>query len=349
MLRAMKLCQRGALRGSTSLAVALAAAMPAIHPLTVTAFSIAGVQQAKSSSFRSISTSKSMSKMDQSFPTWSFDEPCRSMAWTELAPGSLKSAPYSDDWASDADLVVVGVFAPKKEDDDESSDDKKDEEPTVELSGAAKAMDEKLGGALSDMMKEHAKEFKNGASAGSTTPSLRILADGKMQRYVVLGLGTEPGEDGPEGVGAAIGKAVASKCDEEKVATAKVLLPETVGENSSVFTDIGSSFYSTLYSDNRFRTGDKVKQAGEKLSTVTFITEGTDGSAAGPALETGKKVATGIHMTKDIVNAPHNILNSESLADTAKRLADESGGTLKCTILGKAECEERGMGACKFV
>merc|ERR1719390_329197 len=56
-------------------------------------------------------------------------------------------------------------------------------------------------------------------------------------------------------------------------------------------------------------------------------------------------IATGISMTKDIVNAPHNVLNSESLADTAKRLAEESGGSLKCVVLGKEECEERGMGA----
>ena len=50
-------------------------------------------------------------------------------------------------------------------------------------------------------------------------------------------------------------------------------------------------------------------------------------------------------MTKDIVNSPHNVLNSESLAETAKRIAEESGGSLTCTILGKEECEERGMGA----
>jgi leucyl aminopeptidase len=45
------------------------------------------------------------------------------------------------------------------------------------------------------------------------------------------------------------------------------------------------------------------------------------------------------------VNAPHNVLNSESLADTAQRLAENSNGRLTCTILGKDECEKRGMGA----
>ena len=39
------------------------------------------------------------------------------------------------------------------------------------------------------------------------------------------------------------------------------------------------------------------------------------------------------------------MLNSESLADTAKRIAKESNGRLQCTVLGKKECEARGMGA----
>merc|ERR1712087_1103122 len=47
----------------------------------------------------------------------------------------------------------------------------------------------------------------------------------------------------------------------------------------------------------------------------------------------------------DIVNSPHNVLNSESLADTAKRIVDESGGSITCKILDKTECEKRGMGA----
>jgi len=50
-------------------------------------------------------------------------------------------------------------------------------------------------------------------------------------------------------------------------------------------------------------------------------------------------------MTKDIVNAPHNVLNSESLANTAKQIAEESDGSLTIKVLGKEECEERGMGS----
>jgi len=101
-----------------------------------------------------------------------------------------------------------------------------------------------------------------------------------------------------------------------------------------------------LYADNRHRTGKKVVTPAEDLQSLTLLSDGPSSSESmQDALDTGKKIASGMHMTKDIVNAPHNVLNSESLAETAKRLAEESGGSLTCKILGKKECEERGMGA----
>jgi leucyl aminopeptidase len=316
--------------------------------IAVTAFSssLLHVQQARAISS---TTQLGMSKMDQSFVTWSFDEPCKTMSWNPLSSASLTVGTKSDNWDDDADLVFVGVFAPKKEEkeDDDDSDDKDDDQPTVTLSGGAKELDDKLGGALSHVMLENAKAFKNGAKAGSTTPTLRVFADGKAKRYIVVGLGNEPDkEKGLEGVGSAVGKALASKCDaEKKVVTAKFLLPTSVAADETSMKDLSATFYSTLYVDNRFRTGKKVKTPAEDLQSLSLIADGDSPSGLEAALETGSKMATGIYMTKDIVNAPHNVLNSESLADTAKRLAEESGGSLKCTILGKKECEERGMGA----
>lgn len=288
--------------------------------------------------------------MDQSFVTWSFDEPCKTMSWSPLSSASLTVESKSDNWDDDADLVFVGVFAPKKDEDKEDEDDgddKEDEEQSVTLSGGAKDLDEKLGGALSHVMLENAKAFKNGAKAGSTTPTLRVFADGKAKRYIVVGLGSEPDEEKEfEGVGSAVGKSLGSKCDaEKKVTSAKLLLPNSVAADGSSMKDLSATFYSTLYSDNRFRTGKKVKTPAEELKSLSLIPDGDSPSGLQDALDAGSKMATGIHMTKDIVNAPHNVLNSESLADTAKRLAEESGGSLKCTVLGKKECEERGMGA----
>jgi leucyl aminopeptidase len=158
-----------------------------------------------------------------------------------------------------------------------------------------------------------------------------------------------------DGVGFALGKAIAAKVNtEKKITSCAVILPKVLSD-ASTLTDISSSMYSSLYSDNRYRTADKIKKVAEDLTSVTLIAttqeEGGDKSvpladvAADEALETGKKLAAGIFLTKDIVNSPHNVLNSLSLADTAKRIAAESGGRLKCTILDKKECEKRGMGA----
>jgi leucyl aminopeptidase len=338
-----------ALTNGVAMALATSQLAPAPYVsrhIAVTAFS-SHVPQVRAIS----STSQlSMSKMDQSFVTWSFDEPCKTMSWNPLSSASLTVESKSDNWDDDADLVFVGVFASKKEDDkeadDDEEDDKEDEVPSVSLSGGAKDLDEKLGGALSNVMLENAKAFKNGAKAGSTTPTLRVFANGKAKRYIVVGLGNEPDEKGLEGVGSAVGKTLASKCDaEKKVESAKFLLPSSVTDDDSSIKDLSATFYSTLYADNRFRTGKKVKTPAEDLKSLCLIADGESPSGLQEALDAGSKMATGIYMTKDIVNAPHNVLNSESLADTAKRLAEESGGSLKCTVLGKKECEERGMGA----
>ena len=169
----------------------------------------------------------------------------------------------------------------------------------------------------------------------------------------MFGLGTTPKdddddkkkEDSKKGIGFSIGKILASTCDaEKKITTCSVLLPEAFGADPSTMRDLSTGFYENLYSDNRYRTKDNKKKVVEDLKSVTLYSEaaGTDASSS---LDEGKKIAMGVFMAKDIVNAPHNVLNSESLADTAKRIAKNSGGCIKCEVLGKKECEARGMGA----
>ena len=164
-----------------------------------------------------------------------------------------------------------------------------------------------------------------------------------------MGFGTTPKEDGDDDDaakpdGTKIGNAIATKCEAEKKATnCAVIFPESFDATLTTLTEISSSMFSSLYADNRFRTGAKIKPAAPDLKSVALVAS-LDGDAQ-DALDDGRKLAKGVFMTKDIVNAPHNVLNSESLADTAQRIADESDGCLTCTILGKEECEERGMGA----
>ncbi len=145
-----------------------------------------------------------------------------------------------------------------------------------------------------------------------------------------------------------IGSSLATQCNaNKKVSTCSIVLPASFPMDEAPLADLSSDFYSTLYADNRYRTGDKIEIKAEDLQSVTIVAEGgvKDSAAALEAIEAGKNLAVGVSLTKDIVNAPHNILNSESLANVAKRVAEESGGTITCKILGKKECEKRGMGA----
>jgi len=292
---------------------------------------------------------------EPTFPTWSFDEPCRTMAWSSLVDAKMGIMADATAESADADLIVIGIMAPPKGDDvddeEEDKDEEKEEDPVV-LSGIAADLDTTTGGALTAVLTENAKSFKMGAKMGSTTPVVRVLADGKTKRYLFMGLGPTPKDsddnkkknDPFEAAGFDLGKAVAAQCNtEKKVKTCQVILPEVLASSETIVTDFSTSFYQTLYADNRFKTKANHKKTAEDLETLTILSEGSVCDAS--TLETGRSIATGVFLSKDIVNAPHNVLNSESLAETAQRIADESNGRLTCKILDKSECEKRGMGA----
>jgi len=165
------------------------------------------------------------------------------------------------------------------------------------------------------------------------------------QKYMLLAVGSSPSSDDDDlqGVGWTLGKAIATACvSEKKLGTMTVVLPEKLATHETIMTDVVTAIYQSLYVDNRFRS--KKKPVAEDLTAITIASEGSICESV--VVETGKMLAQGVIMAKDIVNAPHNVLNSESLAETAKRIATESKhGTMTCTILDKVECEKRGMGA----
>ena len=166
----------------------------------------------------------------------------------------------------------------------------------------------------------------------------------QAKRYVLLGLGPEPKDPIDAATAMKLGASVASSIHSHKsVAKASVILPSQFADESIV-QNFSTAFHTGLYSDNRYRTGKKVELMAESVETVSLsITGGGDYAAS---IQAGLNLARGVSMTKDIVNAPHNVLNSVSLANTARRLAAESeDGCITCEILGKDECEKRGMGA----
>ena len=284
---------------------------------------------------------------DRPFNTWTFDKACDSMAWTPASEAAL-TAVAADGAVDDADLVIVGVFAPAKDEDaEEDADEEKEIDPIV-FTGKAKELDEALGGALTELAAENSKAFSNGGSAGAMTPVMRVASSGsKAKRYVLLGLGAETKEDAAveSATIMKVAAAVSGAChDQKKVESCNILLPSKI-EGSAALKDFSTAFYSNLYSDNRYRTAKKVEVKAEDVKSVTLFMESGVADDAASAITTGLQLSNGVSLTRDIVNAPHNVLNSESLADTAKRIAEESGGSITCEILGKEECEKRGMGA----
>lgn len=95
----------------------------------------------------------------------------------EWNPDSKVSLVSGED--ANADLVIVGVFAPTMDENEEESDEEKELEP-ISFEEKAAELDDKLAGVLKDLAKENGKEFKNGAEAGGMTPAVRIVEGGKV-------------------------------------------------------------------------------------------------------------------------------------------------------------------------
>jgi len=344
-----------------------------------------------SSSINSVSkSSSSSSSLEMSkkviFPTWSFDSACDTMQVTSMANVTLsisrtsKSTAASSSSTAAADLIIVGIYGPppKKEEEERDATQTAEDTPVPEplFEEYVQTLNTQMGGAIRDLMIENYKSFQHGSKAGVMLPTLRVVqpsSSSSVTRLVLVGLGSSPTSSSEEvdtktwkdiepTIRTKIGSAIASKCDSEsKTKTCMMHVPtsfvttnhtSTLQVSSSALSDLTSEFYTSLYSDNRYRSGDKIKKIAQDLTHVTIqLIDDTDIIIPTPedtftsAVAQGKAISWGQYLTKDIVNAPHNVLNSMSLANVARMIAQESQGRLICTILGKKECEERGMGA----
>jgi len=151
-------------------------------------------------------------------------------------------------------------------------------------------------------------------------------------------------KDGMTTVGRKLGQQVASTLKAEKgIKRCAVILPESVSESTALISEFASSVLSGFYIDNRFKS--QVEDEG-LVKSIDVIVEGRgDLDEIRDAIRRSHVITEGVYLSKDIVNAPHNTLNSVSLAETAGRIADESGGRLTLRVLDFKDCEKRGMGA----
>ena len=272
-------------------------------------------------------------------PRWTFDEPCTRMERTEIPTLALILCARSEYVASAADAIIIGLsgsdVALRKQ----------------SLSMVDDIVQESLLAAASDF--DHS--FRNANRVGATTPVVRL----KSQRYALLGLGKQVVDATVawgSGLGLKVGSSIACLlADEMGCKTAKVYLPESLLSSQYFVRSMTQSLLHALYSDNRYRTGDNARHPARNL--MQLFVYPVSSSLEDPHLDAeieaslkfnefvqeGRVLARGQYLAMDIVNAPHNVLNSLSLANEALELASSSG--LSCTILDKHACEQRGMGA----
>ncbi|CAB9525819.1 Probable cytosol aminopeptidase [Seminavis robusta] len=210
----------------------------------------------------------------------------------------------------------------------------------------------------------------------------KVSLDGHMevQRLVVCRIKGDPNSLQHAGkLGRSVGNRIAShlKNEGERWALLMPPPPPSMEKNASdtssqppLFGDFVSemttSLWSTLYKDIRFKSKDKRDNLAKKedapfaldliwdhhttTSQSTTVVEDSELpttflTQARQSISKGEIIASGVFLTKDIVNAPHNVLNSVSLAETAKRLAAEYPRQLTCHVMNADDCEKLGMGA----
>lgn len=256
--------------------------------------------------------------------SWTFDHACDRMEWTPFVSTALEVLPAAGVDLDSFDLVIVVV--------------------PYNFTNAT--------GVMVDLIQthHHYQHYQRLVDTMLEKKSKNVVRVSVPQengsigfhRILVMELAKEEREQGR-----ALGATIASTLKAEKdISRCAVILPAM--NSTKYIRDAAISLLEGLYTDIRFQ-GKKENDPdsdAKKTESVQFIFE--DDACipeSNVAVKEGIEIAKGIYLTKDIVNAPHNYLNSHSMAETAKRIAAESGGRLTCNILEAKDCEKRGMGA----
>ena len=233
-----------------------------------------------------------------------------------------------------------------------------DKDIDVGAATIAQGWDAAFGGALTELAESQEFKGKKGESHVLTVPG-RLQG---VRKVALVGLG--PKDKALEGY-AALGKAVADIASKEKASSVGVAAPSrsrdawTYGEHVEA---VALATFEGCYVDDRFRTGDNVKNP-PKLASLELVDEpmnvddvspddayaasleeGPQETVVSEAAERARAYAQGSSFAKDLVNAPPNVLTPRTLAIAAVELAKDHA-TLDCTIKGPVECQALGMGA----
>lgn len=230
----------------------------------------------------------------------------------------------SDEAASEwsGDLIVVPLWQAAK-----------GELPT--LGPSAQALDDKVAGAVADLIADAQFEGKAGASAVVALP--RGLP---VRKVAIVGLGNQT--DYKVSGARKFGDALATLTKEQRPKQAAALVPEFDAAVAAQMQQ--AAFEATLLGlspDTRYKSAAAKQEDKHKpppLESLTLF--GADAAV----LARARSFASGVLLTKGVVASPANYATPTSLAACAHEIADGfEGATLK--VLEQEDCEKRGMGA----
>lgn len=221
------------------------------------------------------------------------------------------------EWSGD--LMIVPMWQAEK-----------DQQPS--LGASMQAFDEKLSGALADLIADSEFEGKAGTLAVVALP--RGLP---VRKVAVVGLGNET-EFKVSGA-RKFGDALATLAKEQKPKQAAALVPD-FGEAASQMQQAAfESAFIGLSPDNRYKS-DEAKENIKPPPLETLALLGADATA----LARARSFASGVLLTRGLVASPANYVTPTKLAECAAEIAEQFDGT-SLTVLEKEECEAKGMGA----
>ena len=222
--------------------------------------------------------------------------------------------------ASSADTIIVNLF-----------------EGVTTPGGATGAVDQALGGAISDLIAGGDFSGKSGEVA-VLYPRGAINA----RRVIIAGLGERDAFD-LEGVRQAAASAIKRARDLKANHVATIIhgagiaaLPVAVAAQATV--------EGTLLALHRYPAPKETKEENHEIEALSIVEfDGDKISAVEEGLRVAQAMAGGVTLARDLVNMPANQATPTLMADTARAIAGEHG--LESFVGGRKWARSQNMGA----
>jgi leucyl aminopeptidase len=214
------------------------------------------------------------------------------------------------DWTGDG--LAIGLF-----------------EHQLSLTDDLASLNGQLAGLIQDLITEN--DFK---AKPNSVLSTRV-GGGKMRKLLLVGLGKADDLklDSLRRAAAALARAARR----EKCKSLGISLPVWNQDPAATTQAIAEGVQLALYKDTRFKS--EPEEGATQIETVDLL--GLAGQEA--ALDRAEKICSGVILARELVAAPANYVTPITMAETAQKLADDYGLTLK--ILEQSDCQRLGMGA----